>query len=315
VNNHEVHREKAQIKAIPTISHSATPTPTTTMCKTTTSITQQSQQLQVTTPDQQTNDVAMPMGAEPGSKFMVDYKPNKNTGLLDSFQRGITYVGKKIERALVVGEEKFNTVHKQCPKCAHICKIHKEHSQQSFFSCPSCAAVINTPGSISKFSYHANKAADHVSGTINRAVGSGQFIFLEITVPKDASPGTALAITAPDGRQLNAQVPAGLSPGQKFQVKVYPPQKVHVAHTNVTVVAPAVSVASVSSVSSSSGQPVVQPSAQTPSSSYTPPAISITSITTTTNPLSAETKWACSRCTFMNQCAGTACEVCAAPRQ
>jgi hypothetical protein len=37
-------------------------------------------------------------------------------GLLDSFQRGITYVGKKrkkigkkIERALAVGEEKFNT--------------------------------------------------------------------------------------------------------------------------------------------------------------------------------------------------------------
>jgi uncharacterized C2H2 Zn-finger protein len=207
------------------------------MCKTTNSTTQQ-----LGTADMKPGQRLQLATNVEVAQIAVDDN-SKGKQLLAALLCAIKYAGTKIKRSLVVGEEKFNTVLTQCPTCAHICKVQKEHMRQHFFACPSCAAVVNTPSHISKFSYHANKAADHLSGSINRVVGSGSFVLLDITVPKDASPGTSLAVTAPDGRPLQALVPAGLSPGQSFQLKVHPPPKVHIARTNVTMIAPAVAIA------------------------------------------------------------------------
>jgi hypothetical protein len=130
-------------------------------------------------------------------------------------------------------------------------------------------------------------------------------------VPEGAGAGSTVVVTAPDGRQMNALVPPGLNPGQKFSVKVYPPAKMHVAKTEVTVVTPAVAIAPATNTSAAPGRNIGV--SATSVGDYTPPAAS--DVSGISNPMAADTKWPCSHCTFENQGAGSVCEVCTAPRQ
>ena len=47
--------------------------------------------------------------------------------------------------------------------------------------------------------------------------------YIDVVCPEGAIPGEILVVTLPDGREVEAEVPDGISPGNTFQVQSNPP--------------------------------------------------------------------------------------------
>jgi hypothetical protein len=190
--------------------------------------------IEVQAPDGQTKQVCVPGGALPGSTFHVQYEPQgtpRRKSFFASMTRAMADLNKK-------AQTEWNSVQSECPSCKKIVTIGPEEVKAKFFSCPGCSQTVNTPNASSKFTYHTSKIADGLNRGVKKMRGKEEDMqILSVTVPPNTPSGSAFVVTGLDDKQYQVIVPAGILPGQTFNINVPRISKLHVAKTTVTAVA------------------------------------------------------------------------------
>ena len=67
----------------------------------------------------------------------------------------------------------------------------------------------------------ATAAAEEAAAAADGAAGGGEESdFMPVSCPEGVVPGQLILVTAPDGRDVEAEVPEGISPGDEFEMFV-----------------------------------------------------------------------------------------------